>query len=337
MFDIGRREFLTFLGGAAAAWPRAAHTQQATKVHRVGVFMSAVPLTEMMGPDPIDPVNKAFLHRLRELRHVEGQNLVLERRSAEGKFERIDEIAAELVGRKPDVILTGSGDFLAQALQRVTKSVPIVFPNGTDPIAAGIVASLNRPGGNITGLLAYTGPEFETKRLQLLKEVAPKASRVGFLGLKEIWDGPVGREVRAAAQVLGVTLFHVEHAPGNLTDAFAFMTRDRPDALFVTFHPLNYANRQRIADFALEQRIPGMYPYRESVMAGGLVAYTVSATDIYRRAAEMVDKILKGGKPADIPVERPTKLELVINLKTAKLLGLEIPDKLLALADSVIE
>jgi putative ABC transport system substrate-binding protein len=337
MFNIGRREFITLLGSAALAWPLVARGQQAPKVHRVGVFLSSVRVTEMMGPDPIDPVSRAFVHRLRELGYIEGQNLVLERRSAEGNFGRIDEIAAELVGRKPDVIFTGSGDFVAQALQRVTKSVPVVFPNGTDPIGAGIIASLARPGGNITGLVAFTGPEFETKRLQLLKEAAPKANRVAFLGLKEIWEGPVGHEVRAAAQALGITLSHVGHAPGKITDAFAVMTEDRPDALFVTFHPQNYANRQLIADFALEHRIPGMYPYRESVLAGGLMTYTVSATDLYRRGAELVDKILKGGKPADIPVERPAKIEFVINLKTAKLLGLEIPEKLLALVDSVIE
>jgi putative ABC transport system substrate-binding protein len=337
MFNIGRRELITLLGGAALAWPFAARGQQAPKVHRVGVFMSSVPVTEMMGPDPIDPVNRAFMHRLRELGYIEGQNLVLDRWSAEGNFGRIDEIATKLVGRKPDVIVTGSGDFLAQALQRVTKSVPVVFPNGTDPIGAGIIASLARPGGNITGLLALTGPEFETKRLQLLKEAAPKTNRVAFLGLKEIWEGPVGQEVQAAARTLGITLSHVGYVPGKITDAFAVMTEDRPDALFVTFHPQNYANRQLIADFALEHRIPGMYPYQESVLAGGLMSYTFRTTDLYRRAAEFVDKILKGGKPADIPVERPTKLEFMINLKTAKLLGLEIPDKLLALADSVIE
>jgi putative tryptophan/tyrosine transport system substrate-binding protein len=337
MFNIGRRELITLLGGAALAWPLAARGQQAPKVHRVGVFMSSVPVTEMMGPDPIDPVNRALMHRLRELGYIEGQNLVLDRWSAEGNFGRIDEIATKLVGRKPDVIVTGSGDFLAQALQRVTKSLPVVFPNGTDPIGAGIIASLARPGGNITGLLALTGPEFETKRLQLLKEAAPKTNRVAFLGLKEIWEGPVGQEVQAAARTLGITLSHVGYVPGKITDAFAVMTEDRPDALFVTFHPQNYANRQLIADFALEHRIPGMYPYQESVLAGGLMSYTFRTTDLYRRAADFVDKILKGGKPADIPVERPTKLELVINLKTAKLLGLEIPDKLLALADSVIE
>jgi putative ABC transport system substrate-binding protein len=302
MFNIGRRELITLLGGAALAWPLAARGQQAPKVHRVGVFMSSVPVTEMMGPDPIDPVNRAFVHRLRELGYIEGQNLVLDRWSAEGNFGRIDEIATKLVGRKPDVIVTGSGDFLAQALQRVTKSVPVVFPNGTDPIGAGIIASLARPGGNITGLLALTGPEFETKRLQLLKEAAPKTNRVAFLGLKEIWEGPVGQEVQAAARTLGITLSHVGYVPGKITDAFAVMTEDRPDALFVTFHPQNYANRQLIADFALEHRIPGMYPYQESVLAGGLMSYTFRTTDLYRRAADFVDKILKGGKPADIPV-----------------------------------
>jgi len=233
---MGRREFITLVSGAAA-WPLAARAQQTTKVHRVGVLMSSVPLAEMMGSDPIDPVNRAFVHRLRDLGYIEGQNLLLERRSAEGNFGQIDEIAAELVGRKPDVILTGSGDFLAQALQRLTKSVPIVFPNGTDPIEAGVVASLNRPGGNITGLLAYTGPEFETKRLQLLMEVAPKTRRVAFLGLKDSWEGHVGQEVRAAAQVLGVALVHVEHAPGQLADAFAVMTQDRPDALSLPSTP----------------------------------------------------------------------------------------------------
>jgi putative tryptophan/tyrosine transport system substrate-binding protein len=337
MFNLGRRELITLLGGAPLAWPLAVRGQQAPKVHRVGLFMSSVPVTEMMGPNPIDPVSRAFVHRLRELGYIEGQNLVLERWSAEGNFGRIDEIATELVSRKPDVILTGSGDFVAQALQRVTKSVPVVFPNGTDPIGAGIIASLARPGGNITGLLALTGPEFETKRLQLLKEAAPKTNRVAFLGLKEIWEGPVGQEVQAAARTLGITLIHVGHTPGKITDAFAVMIEDRPDALFVAFHPQNYANRQLIADFALEHRIPGMYPYGESVLAGGLMSYTFRTADLYRRAADFVDKILKGGKPADIPVERPTKLELVINLKTAKILGLEIPDKLLALADSVIE
>jgi len=291
----------------------------------------------MGGSDPVDPVSKALVHGLRDLGYIEGENLVLERRSAEGKFERIGELAAQLVNLNPDVIITGGGDFMAQALQRLTKTVPIVSPYGDDPVGAGLVASLARPGGNVTGFVAYTGPDFETKRLQLLKEAVPNAVRVAFLGMKDIWEGPVGQQVRNVAQTLNLKLIHVEHSPDSYAGAFALMARDRPDALFVAFHPVNYANRQLIADFAREQRIPSMFPYREGAMAGGLMSYAVSATDLYRRTAGLVDKILKGAKPADIPVERPTRFEFVINLKTAKVLGLALPDKILALADEAIE
>jgi putative ABC transport system substrate-binding protein len=332
-----RREVIALLGGTAVAWPLGARAQQTNKVYRVGWFFSSTPPAEMAGPDPIIPVGRAFVHGLRALGYVEGQNLVLERRSAEGKFERIDEIAVELVGKNPDVIVTGGGNVLARALQRVTKSVPIVMSNSDDPVGAGLVASLARPGGNITGLTGNTGPEFESKRLELLKEAVPDAIRVAFLGTKEVWEGREGQEVQAAARMLGVTLVHAKHAPDRYADAFALMTRDRPNALFVARHPANYVNRQLIADFAVEQRLPGIYPYRDSVMAGGLMSYGVSSIDLFRRAAGLVDKILKGAKRADIPVERPTKLELVISLKTAKVLGLQIPDKLLARADEVIE
>jgi ABC-type uncharacterized transport system substrate-binding protein len=326
-----RREFLGALGGTVIALPFGANAQQAIKVYRVGYFFSTAPLAVMVGSDPIDPVTKAFVHGLRALGYTEGENLVLERRSAEGKFERIDEIAAELVSRKPDVIVTGSGDFMAQALQRVTKSVPIVVSGSFDPVGSGLVANLAHPGGNITGFIEYIDPEFETKRLQLLKEAVPKAIRVAFLGMKDVWDGPSAQAVRDAAAVLGVTVFHVEHTPNNYADAFALMIRDRPD------HPTNYVNRQRIADFGITQRIPGIVPYREATMAGGLMSYGVSVTDQYRRVAGLVDKILKGAKPADIPVERPTRLELVINLKTAKALGLDVPPSMLAMAHEVIE
>jgi putative tryptophan/tyrosine transport system substrate-binding protein len=332
-----RREFIGLIGGAATTWPFAARAQQAIKVYRVGYFFSTAPLSVMAGPDPIDPVTKAFVHGLRALGYIEGQNLVLERRSAEGRFERIDEIAAELAGLKLDVIVTGSGDFMAQALQRVTKSVPIVVSGSFDPVGAGLVASLSHPGGNITGFIEYIDPEFETKRLELLKEAVPNATRVAFLGMKEIWDGPSAQAVRNAAPRLGLTIFHAEHTPTNYADAFALMTRDRPDALFVAYHPTNYVNRQRIADFGIAQRIPGMVPYREATMAGGLMSYGVSVTGQYRRVAGLVDKILKGAKPADIPVERPTRLELVINLATAKALGLDLPPTLLARADAIIE
>jgi putative ABC transport system substrate-binding protein len=331
-----RREFIMLLGGAGA-WPLAARGQQAIKVYRVGYFFSTAPLAVMAGFDPIDPVTRAFVRGLRALGYLEGENLVLERRSAEGKFERIDEIAAELVSLKLDVIVTGSGDFMAQALRRVTKSVPIVVSGSFDAVGAGLVASLARPDGNITGFIEYIDPVFETKRLQLLKEAVPKAIRVAFLGMRDVWNGPSAQAVRDAAAMLGVTVFHVEHTPNNYADAFALMTRDRPDALFVAYHPSNYVNRQRIADFGIEQRIPAIVPYREGTMAGGLMSYGVSVTDQYRRVAGLVDKIIKGAKPADIPVERPTKLELVINLKTAKALGLDVPPMFIARADEVIE
>ena len=332
-----RREFITLLAGAAASFPLTARAQQAARLYRVGWLFAAVPLKDMGGPDPVDPVSRAFVHGLRDLGFIEGQNLVLERRSAEGKLERIGELAAELVGLNPDVIITGGGDFMAQALQRLTKTVPIISPYGDDPVGAGLVASLAHPGGNVTGFLAYTGPEFETKRLELLKEAVPKAIRIAFLAMKDIWEGPVGQALRDAAPTLGVTVIHVEHAPYSYAEAFARMTREPPDALFVAYHPVNYANRQLIADFAAQQRIPGIYPYREAVMGGGLMSYSVSTTDLFRRAAGLVDKIFKGTKPADIPVERPTKLELFVNLRTAKILNLQIPDTLLASADNVIE
>jgi putative ABC transport system substrate-binding protein len=331
-----RREFISLLGGMAA-WPLATWAQQARKVYRVGWLFSAVRLVDMAGSDPVDPVSRAFVHGLRDLGYVEGENLVLERRSAEGKFERISELAMELVGRNPDVIITGGGDFLAQALKRVTGSVPIVFPAGFDPVAAGLVASLAHPGGNVTGFTEYTDPKFESKRLQLLKEAVPNASRVAFLGLKDIWEGLVGQEVQDLARRLGVRLIHAEHTPDDYADAFALMTRDRPDALFVAYHPVNYANTQLIVDFAVKQRIPGIYPYRQAVMAGGLMSYSVDNIELFRRTAGLVDKILKGTKPADIPVERPAKLELIINLKAATALALTIPSTLLVLADEVIE
>ena len=254
-----RREFIGLIGSAATTWPFAARAQQVIKVYRVGYFFSTAPLSVMAGPDPIDPVTKAFVHGLRALGYIEGQNLVLERRSAEGRFERIDEIAAELAGLKLDVIVTGSGDFMAQALQRVTKSVPIVVSGSFDPVGAGLVASLSHPGGNITEFIEYIDPEFETKRLELLKEAVPNATRVAFVGMKEIWDGPSAQAVRNAAPRLGLTIFHAEHTPTNYADAFALMTRDRPDALFVAY-PTNYVNRQSIADFGIAQRIPGMVP-----------------------------------------------------------------------------
>jgi putative tryptophan/tyrosine transport system substrate-binding protein len=312
-----RREFVRLLGGAAA-WPLTARAQPASKIYRVGWLFGLTPLAEMMGPDPIEPYSRAFVHGLAALGYVEGKNLILERRSAEGKLDRIDGIAKELVERKPDVIVTGVGDFLAVALQRITRSVPIVAPHLDDPIRSGIAENIARPGGNVTGFLGYTDATFETKRLQLLKEAVPNAIRVAFLGTRDTWEGLVGQHVQDMALTLGITLIYVEHTPDDYTDAFALIARERPDALFLASGPANNVNRQRIADFALQQRIPSIFNNRDPVKAGALMSYGVSLTDLFRRAAGLVDKILRGANPTGIPIERPTKFELVINLKTAE-------------------
>jgi putative tryptophan/tyrosine transport system substrate-binding protein len=332
-----RREFIAGLGGAAA-WPLAAKAQQTGKVHRVGLIFTVPPVSDMAGPNPNNPAVRAFVQSMRALGYIEGQNFVLERRSAEGRFERIGEIIAELIDRKVDVIVAAGGnDDVALEAKRITRTVPIVMANSNDPVAAGIVASFARPGGNITGFTQSTGPEFETKRLQLFREALPSASRIAFLGLKSDWEGPQGAALRAAAQALGVTMVHAEHTPTYFADAFNQLIRDRPDAIFVPRNATAFANRQLIAGFAVEHRIPGMYAYREYVEIGGLMSYGSSVSDLFRRAAGQVDKILKGAKPADLPIEQPTKFELVVNARTAKSLGLTIPPTLLAIADEVIE
>jgi putative tryptophan/tyrosine transport system substrate-binding protein len=330
-----RREFIALVGGAAA-WPLAARAQQTAKVYRVSLIFTTAPVSEMIGPDPAHPLIKVFLDGLRTLGHIEGQNLIWEPRSAEGRFERFGEIVAELVGRRVDVIVT-IGNQMAKEAKRVTTAVPIVMTTSVDPDRAGIVASLAHPGGNVTGLANNPGPEFEGKRMELLNEVLPDASRVAFLGQTDDWESDEGKAIRAAARTLGVTLVLASHTPIHYADAFTLIARDRPHALIVANSGATFANRKLIADFAVESRMPGIYPYRELVELGGLMSYGADVDDLFRRAAGYVDKILKGAKPADLPVEQPTKFELVINLKTAKTLGIEIPRSLLARADKVLE
>ncbi|MBI3456913.1 MAG: ABC transporter substrate-binding protein [Candidatus Rokubacteria bacterium] len=277
------------------------------------------------------------MHGLRALGYVEGQNLILERRSAEGKFERYADIFAELVRLKVDVIVTVTTP-MAQQARAVTTTVPIVMATSLDPVEAGLVRSLARPGGNITGLTSYVGPEIEGKRLELLKEMLPGASRVAYLGTKkEDWEGPWGTSVRAAAPVLGLTVVLAEHTPNDYAGAFNRIGRDRPDALFVWANAPSFARRGLIVDFATRSRLPSTYVFREAVELGGLMSYGVNAPDLYRRAASYVDKILKGAKPADLPVEQPTTFELVVNLKTAKALGVTIPQSVLVRADEIIQ
>jgi putative tryptophan/tyrosine transport system substrate-binding protein len=337
--QLSRRNFISLAGGAAIAslsWPVAARAQPAGKVSRVGLILTTSPVAELAGSEPTHPLVRTFVRTLRILGHIEGQNLVLERRSAEGRFERFRTIVAELVGREIDVIVT-VGDDMAIEARRVTKTVPIVMATSTDPVGAEIVASLARPGGNVTGFTTNAGPEIEAKRLQLLKEALPQISRVAYLGTVSDWENDEAKGIRNAARTLGVTLVHAAHSPTHYADAFALIIRERPHALLVARSPANYANRQAIVAFAIEHRIPSNSAHREFVEAGGLMSYGVNVSYLFRRAAGQVDKILKGATPADLPVEQPTRFEFVINLKTVKALSLEIPPALLISADEVIE
>ncbi len=333
---MNRREFIALVGGAVIARSPVAAAQPSEKIYRVAVFATMTPASDVAGLDPINPPFRAFARTMRDLGYVEGQNLVLERWSQQTYVGRYSVIAADLVRRRIDMIVT-VGNAMVLEMKSVTNAVPIVMATSSDPVQAGIVASLARPGGNITGFTSDTGPEFEVKRLQLLKEALPEATRVAYLGLKSDWESLEGRSIRAAASMLGVTLVHAEQSTTNYFAAFDLITRERPHALFVATNPMNYANRQTIAEFAIEQQMPGEYPLREFVEAGGLMSYGVNLGDLFRRAAGYVDKILKGAKPADLPVQQPTKFEMVINLKTAKALGLTVPPALLARADEVIE
>jgi ABC-type uncharacterized transport system substrate-binding protein len=329
-----RREFITLLGGAAA-WPIGARAQQTGRVYRVGLVFTTSPVSEMAGPDPIHPLARSFVQALAARGYLQGQNLLLEHRSAEGKFERFPGIMQELVSIKVDVIVTVANP-MTQAAKEVTGTVPIVMAYSVSPVEHGMVHSLSRPGGNVTGLAMNVGSEIPGKQLQVLKELFPRISRVAFLHSKEQEAEGVQND-EAAARKLDITLLRAEHTPTDYTDAFAFIAREHPDALVVGASAVNVANRHLIVEFAAQKRLPAMYATREFVNIGGLISYGVDFHDLFRRAAGYVDKILRGVKPADIPVEQPAKFALVINLKTAKGLGLQIPDKLLALADEVIE
>jgi len=315
---------------ACSALPPVVHAQQPGKVYRIG-YLSA-PSRESVARGV-----EAFLKALRNQGWVEGQNLVVEFRWAEGKVERLPELAAELVRLKVDVIVAPAGSAV-QAAKNATSTIPIVmiFPN--DPVASGLVASLARPGGNVTGTTFTSGAEIFGKQLQLLKEAIPRASRVAVLGNASDpeWAAQV-IEVEAAARAMGLRLQRVEvRGPEEFDGAFAAMARERAEALLVAGGSTFLVNRVKLSELALKARLPTMFSFRESVQSGGLMAYAVNMADFVGHAAVYVDKILKGAKPADLPVERPTKFELVINLKTAKALGLTLPPALLQRADELI-
>jgi putative ABC transport system substrate-binding protein len=332
---VRRREFIALVGGGAA-WPLRVHAQQPSeKVYRVGLFLTTSPISEMTGPEPIHPIVREFVHALRDLGYVEGRNLILERRSAEGRFERFPEIIRELIFLNVNVIVTTTTS-MTRAAKGITSTVPIVTLSN-NPVEEGLVQSLARPGGNITGLTTITSVENATKRVQLLKEILPGLSRVAMLQSKQENLGEWEQTIKTISRNLGVNVLIAEHTPSDYTNAFAFIIREHPDALLVVGSAANFANRRLIVEFAANSRIPAVYVDREYTVDGGLISYGANIADLWRRLAGYVDRILKGTKPADLPIERPTKFELVINLKTAKALGLTVPSSLLLRADEVIE
>ena len=327
-----RRTFLALVPGSLLAGALAAEAQPAAKVPRIGY----------LGVDRASGhhVREAFLQGLRDLGYVEGRSVVIEYRFAEVKLERLPALAAELVSVKVDVIVAAV-TATALAAKQATRTIPIVFPAVSDPVATGLVASFARPGGNATGLSFFT-PELIGKDMELLKQVAPGVSRVAILWAPADLAAQQGKAMLKAAEgsarALGVRLQIVEaRGPADMDRAFSEMTQARAGALTVVTSAMFFQERRRLVDLAAKNRLPAVYPFREFVDAGGLMSYGPNAADLFRRAATYVDKILKGAKPGDLPVEQPTKFELAINLKAAKALGLTLPASLLARADEVID
>jgi putative ABC transport system substrate-binding protein len=329
---IDRRTFLAGTGAVLLAAPLAAEAQQVGKVPRIG-FLSPSSPTDSRAPHRFGALQQG----LRELGYVEGQNISIESRWAEGKYDRLPDLAAELVRLKVDVIVTYAPPAI-QAAKQATGTIPIVMGGVIDPVATGFVASLARPGGNITGL-SLMAPELVGKQLEILKEMVPKVSRVAVLGNPaNAGTAPQLRHAQDAARALKLQLQLLEaRGPDEIDSAFAVMIKEGAGAVVVLVDSMLVDQRTRIADLAARRRLPSVYGLIDFVEAGGLMFYGANDADRFRRAAYLVDRILKGAKPADLPVEQPTKFELVINLKTAKALGLTIPQSLLLRANEVIQ
>jgi putative ABC transport system substrate-binding protein len=327
-----RRTVISFaLCALLSALCASAEAQQPAKVSRIG-YLALAPLSTL------SPRIEIFRQSLRELGYVEGKNIVIEYRHAEGKLDRLSALSAELVRLKVDVIVTGGGGGATRAAKEATKTIPIVMAGDVDPVGQGSVTSLARPGGNVTGLATLT-PEISGKRLELLKEIVPKLSRVAVLGTS---TGPstarLLKEVEPVAGAFGVKLQFLDvQSPKDIETAFRAASKGRAEGVLVLTGPVINAQRKQIADLAAKRRLPAIYPFPEYVEAGGLMSYSANIADLYRRAAVYVDKILKGAKPADLPVEQPVKFEFIINLKAAKQIGLTIPPNVLVRADKVIK
>ena len=327
---MNRRELLTTFGLCTLAFPLRAGAQQAGKVWRIGFLQSAA--------RPADGAPPALLREaLKECGYSDGTNISYVARWADGKIERLPALAAEIVGLKVDLIVVTGGP-ATQIMKEATSTIPVIFVNAGDAVETGLVSRLDRPGKNLTGLNDQAS-ELSAKRLEILKEVVPTAARIAVIwnetdramSLRYVEIGKAARLLRVTIQPLAV------REPDDFNVAFAAMTRERPDALLVVADSLTSFNRKRIIDYAAAQRIPAMFEFDHFARAGGLMAYGANQRELWRRVAAYVDQILKGGKPADLPVEQPTKFELVINKKTAKALGITIPQSVLLRADDVIE
>jgi putative tryptophan/tyrosine transport system substrate-binding protein len=329
---MSRREFITLLGGAAVAWPLTGHAQQPDRMRRVGFLLGAIPPAQFGLGDL-----SGFTQGMRELGYLEGRDFVIEWRSSEGQYERLPDLAAELVRLKVDVIVLG----LTQAVrptQQATTTIPIVMGYSTDPVGNGLVASLAHPGGNTTGLTSSTD-DSAPKLLDLLATMVPGLSRVGVLtNPNSLGSLAVMNNARSATQKASLMLVPVEaRNPQQIEEAFSVLAKERVTAMMVGGDAMFFVQRQQLAQLALRNRMASVFPLRAYAEAGGLMSYGESLREFYRRAASFVDKIFKGAKPGDLPIEQPTRFNLVINRKTADALGLTIPSQLYVFADEVIE
>lgn len=336
---MNRRDALIVALGLVAllAAPVSARTQQPGKVYRIAIISNAPP-AELAGTQPAHPGMRAFVQGLKARGYVEGKNVVLERRSMVGISGPVqyDDMVAELVRLKADVIVV-PGTSYAVSATRVARGVPIVMVASVDPVAAGLAQSLARPGGNVTGLTTDVGTGVEEKRLELFLELLPKARRIAFIGLKVDWENAWGSAIRNAASKLGVTLSYTEGKRTGFEEAFEILRKEKPDAFFVALSPTTWPFRSSIGEFTLGGRIPSSCGLTDMAEYGCLMAYGQNIPDIWAYTVKYVDRILKGTKPGDLPIEQPMRFELVVNLKTAKALRIKVPHSILLRADRVID
>lgn len=328
-----RRQFIGLLGAASAATVLPAAAQQAKRLPVIALVLGVVPPAGMAGPDPAIPFLRTFMHGLRDLGWIEGRSVVIERRSAEGLPQRAPAIFSELIERGVDVIVVGGERWLQDAARAASRTIPIVASFRDDPVASGVISSLARPGGNMTGITFTTGPEFYGKRLQLLRELVPGVTRVAVLALRAQLE-----QLRSVRPPDGLTVLPFEaDVPDQLENALATILRERADGFMPDGAGVAFVSTQRLVRFATENRIPAIYITRDAATAGGLMSYGVDPQVYWRQMARLVARFLDGASPGSVPVEQPTKFELVINLKTARSLGIAVPDAMAARADEVIE